>query len=215
MPLYKTITVNTSTKVYIWKIEEDLKTLISSLKIPEGQSTILTDHCQSRLDGMKSEMHQRGFISIRHLLAAAGYTDFDLYYSAQGKPHLRDGRHISITHSYTFTAIIISDSPVGIDIEMQRDKILRIAHKFTPIEEYYTLTSAEARVRKLTIVWGAKESLYKLSTQEGLSFLKHIDVADFNFDDHITTAQITYNGAIATYTIIFLEFEGFTCVYGL
>lgn len=206
MPLYKTITVSPSTTVYIWKIEEDIDTLSRNIK--------LTDHCQNRLNGMKSQLHKRGFMSIRHLLAEAGYTDFDLYYNTAGKPHLHDGKHISITHSYIFTAIIISDQPVGIDIEKQRDKILRIAQKFTPIEEYYTLTSSEARIRKLTIVWGAKESLYKLYEQEGLSFLKHIVVTDFSFEGGKTTAQINYNGAISTYAITFLEFEGFTCVYG-
>lgn len=206
MPLYKTITVNPTTTVYIWKIEESIETL--------SQNITLTDHCQNRLDSMKSQLHQRGFMSIRHLLAEAGYTDFDLYYNTAGKPHLYDGKHISITHSYIFTAIIISDQPVGIDIEKQRDKILRIAQKFTPIEEYYTLTSSDARIRKLTIVWGAKESLYKLYEQEGLSFLKHIHVTEFSFEDEKTTAQINYNGAISTYDITFLEFEGFTCVYG-
>ncbi|WP_298323769.1 4'-phosphopantetheinyl transferase superfamily protein [uncultured Dokdonia sp.] len=206
MPLYKTITVSSSTTVYIWKIEEDITTLSRNIK--------LTDHCQNRLQGMKSELHQRGFMSIRHLLAEAGYTDFDLYYDKNGKPHLHDGNHISITHSYTFTAIIVSDQPVGIDIEKQRNKILRIAHKFTPIEEYYTLTNADARMRKLTIVWGAKESLYKLYSQEGLSFLKHIDVTDFDFDDGKTTATVNYEGAVSTYDLTFMEFEGFTCVYG-
>jgi 4'-phosphopantetheinyl transferase len=103
---------------------------------------------------------------------------------------------------------------VGIDIEKQRDKILRIAHKFTPIEEYYTLTNADARMRKLTIVWGAKESLYKLYSQEGLSFLKHIDVTNFDFDDGKTTATVNYEGAVSTYDLTFMEFEGFTCVYG-
>lgn len=206
MPLYKTITVNATTIVHIWKIEEDINTLSRNIK--------LTDHCKNRLQGMKSELHQRGFMSIRHLLAEAGYTDFDLYYDKNGKPHLYDGKHISITHSYTFTAIIVSNQPVGIDIEKQRDKILRIAHKFTPIEEYYTLTNADARMRKLTIVWGAKESLYKLYSQEGLSFLKHIDVTDFDFDDAKTTATVNYKGAISTYDLTFMEFEGFTCVYG-
>ncbi|AEE19352.1 4'-phosphopantetheinyl transferase family protein [Dokdonia sp. 4H-3-7-5] len=206
MPLYKTITVSSSTTVYIWKIEEDITTLSRNIK--------LTDHCQNRLQGMKSELHQRGFMSIRHLLAEAGYTDFDLYYDKNGKPHLHDGKHISITHSYTFTAIIVSNQPVGIDIEKQRDKILRIAHKFTPIEEYYTLTNADARMRKLTIVWGAKESLYKLYSQEGLSFLKHIDVTDFDFDDGKTIATVNYEGVVSTYDLTFMEFEGFTCVYG-
>lgn len=207
MPLYKTITVNDTTRVYIWKIDEDFNTLSRNIS--------LTDHCRKRVDGMKSELHKRGFMSVRHLLAEAGYTDHDLYYTENGKPHLKDGKHISITHSYTFSAIIVSTQAVGIDIEKKRDKILRIARKFTPIEEYLTLNNTEARVRKLTIVWGAKESIYKLYSQEGLSFLKHIDVRDFNFEDLKTTAKVYYNGNQSEYVLDFLEFEGFTCVYAL
>lgn len=207
MPLYKTITVNDNTRVYIWKIEEDINMLSRNIS--------LTDHCQHRVDGMKSELHKRGFMSVRHLLAEAGYTDHDLFYNEVGKPHLKDGKHISITHSYTFSAIIVSDQPVGIDIEKQRDKILRIARKFTLLEEYLTLNSAEARVRKLTIVWGAKESIYKLYAQEGLSFLKHIDVSDFYFEDQKTTVKVYYNGNQTEYALDFLEFEGFTCVYAM
>ena len=164
---------------------------------------------------MKSELHKRGFMSVRHLLAEAGYTDHDLYYDAMGKPHLRDDKHISITHSYTFSAIIVSDHPVGIDIEMQREKILRIAHKFTTFEDYKTLANVDAVIRKLTIVWGAKESLYKLYTQEGLSFLQHIYIEDFLFDTAKTTGTVTYNGDRSEYVLDFLEFEGFTCVYAI
>ena len=107
------------------------------------------------------------------------------------------------------------ESVSGIDIEMQRDKILRIAHKFTPIEEYKTLANAEAIMRKLTIVWGAKESLYKIYAQQGLSFLRHIDVMDFAFADGRTVAEILYKGKKTHYEVEFLEFEGFTCVYAL
>ena len=208
MPIYKTITVSPTTKVYIWKVTE-----------PETQlsrNVTLTPHCQNRMDGMKSEAHRRAFLSIRHLLALAGYQDSDLYYDDFGKPHLKDGNYISITHSHNFTGIIVSETDeVGIDIEMQRDKILKIAHKFTPIEEYKTLANAEAMVRKLTIVWGAKESLYKIYAQQGLSFLRHIDVMDFTFDDSRTVAEILYKGKKSQYDIEFLEYEGFTCVYAL
>lgn len=168
------------------------------------------------MDGMKSEAHRRAFLSIRHLLAEAGYVDSDLYYDDFGKPHLKDGKYISITHSHHFTGIIVSETDeVGIDIEMQRDKILKIAHKFTPIQEYKTLANSEALMRKLTIVWGAKESLYKIYAQQGLSFLRHINVIDFSFEDTRTVAEIMYKGKKSHYEIEFLEFEGFTCVYAL
>lgn len=208
MPLYKTITIRPTIKVYIWKIEETEETL------SEGIS--LTPHCQNRMDGMKSALHRKGFLSIRHLMARAGYVDQDLYYDTDGKPHLKDGNYISITHSFHFTGIIIAEKDeVGIDIEMQRDKILRIAHKFTPIEEYRTLANTAAIVRKLTIVWGCKESLYKIYAQQGLSFMRHIIISDFSFDDAQTTGEIIHGGKESTYVIHFLEFEGFTCVYAI
>lgn len=208
MSVYKTITVSPNTKVYIWKVTEPEAELSKDVE--------LTRHCQNRIDGMKSEAHRRAFLSIRHLMAEAGYVDHDLYYDDFGKPHLKDGKFISITHSHNFTGIIISDTEeVGIDIEMQRDKILRIAHKFTPIEEYRTLANSEALIRKLTIVWGAKESLYKIYAQQGLSFLRHINVIDFSFDDTRTVAEIMYQGKKSHYEVQFLEFEGFTCVYAL
>ena len=208
MPIYKTITVSPTTKVYIWKVTEPEAELAKDVE--------LTAHCQNRMDGMKSEAHRRAFLSIRHRLAEAGYVDSDLYYDDFGKPHLKDGKYISITHSHHFTGIIVSETDeVGIDIEKQRDKILKIAHKFTPIQEYKTLANSEALMRKLTIVWGAKESLYKIYAQQGLSFLRHINVIDFSFEDTRTVAEIMYKGKKSHYEIEFLEFEGFTCVYAL
>lgn len=206
MPLYKTLTVGSSAIVYIWKIEE------SEAKLSEGIE--LTQHCQNRMDRMKSEMHRRGFLSIRHLMAESGYVDADLYYDELGKPHLKDGKHISITHSNHFTGIIISATDeVGIDIEMQRDKILRIAHKFTPIEEYRTIANSEALIRKLTIVWGCKESLYKIYSEPGLSFLHHIIIKDFQLTENGINGEILYQGKTSAYDIHYQEFEGFTLVY--
>ncbi|WP_392348829.1 4'-phosphopantetheinyl transferase family protein [uncultured Polaribacter sp.] len=206
MALYKTLTVNKVTKVLIWKIEESIS------KLQEG--IVLSENSTTRLNSMKSQLHQRGFLSIRHLLKEVGYTDADLIYDEFGKPHLKNGKFISITHSFTFTAIIVSDKfHVGVDIEKQRDKILKIAHKFTPFEEYKTIANVDALISKLTIVWGAKESLYKIYGKKKLLFLHHIYIEDFKFADEKTTGEIRYNGENTAYNISFLEFEGFTCVF--
>lgn len=205
MPLYKTITLANNAKLLIWKIEESFDTLADGVQ--------LTQHCQNRVDGMKSDLHRRGFMSVRHLLAEMNYTDADLFYDTEGKPHLKDGKHISITHSYIFAAIIVSDIEVGIDIEKQRNKIIRIANKFTPLEEYRTLANDDAIIRKLTIVWGAKESLYKSFAHPGVSFLEHIYVEDFRLDDKNTTAKVSIENRSASYHINYEEFEGFTLVY--
>ncbi|MFY9241503.1 MAG: 4'-phosphopantetheinyl transferase superfamily protein [Polaribacter sp.] len=206
MALYKTLTISNETKVFIWKIEESIDELKSEI--------LLTENSETRLNSMKSDLHQKGFLSIRHLLKEVNLTDADLQYDEFGKPHLNDNRFISITHSFNYTAIIYStETEVGIDIEKQRDKILKIAHKFTPFEEYKTIANHDALIRKLTIVWGAKESLYKIYGKKKLLFLHHIYVEDFSFDDEKTIGKIRFNGEESSYSVAFLEFEGFTCVF--
>lgn len=208
MPLYKNVKNVGDFQLYIWKITESEAWL--------SRDVALTPHCQRRYDGMKSELHRRGFLSIRHLLAEAGYCDADLYYDSVGKPHLIDGTHISITHSFVFTGIILSRGiEVGIDIEKQREKILRIAHRFTPVKEYRTMANEEAIIRKLTMVWGAKESIYKIMGMHGLSFLNHIRVSDFEMEAGETIASVLVKGEKARFQIYFLEFEGFTLAYAL
>ena len=206
MPLYKTITVNSATKVLIWKIEESFDTLLKNIE--------LTAENTGRLNSMKSILHQKGFLSIRHLLALEGYTDYDLYYDTNGKPHLKDELNISITHSFIFSAIILSDTKVGIDVEKKRDKILRIAHKFTSVKNF-DKSSLTTKIRKLTAIWCAKESLYKSFNNVGLSFLNHIHVEDFGLDQKETTAIADFNNKTESYHVRFDEFEGFTCAYAL
>lgn len=84
MPLFKTIKPNKYTTVYVWKIEESFKDL--------SKNMLLTERSESRLLSMKSEIHRRGFLSVRHLLKEAGYTDLDLFYNGNGKPHLTNGK---------------------------------------------------------------------------------------------------------------------------
>ncbi|MFD2551223.1 4'-phosphopantetheinyl transferase family protein [Bizionia sediminis] len=203
MPLYKTLTPNSQTTVKIWKITEPLHWFYSAVSLKPESLT--------RVSGMKSELHQRGFLSVRCLLNAFGYTDSDLYYDAQGKPHLKDGKYISITHSFTFSAVIVSSHMVGIDIEKQRQKIRVIAPKFAGYEWQYLNQLATDYIQKLTVIWCIKESLYKLFATPGLSFLQHTLVIPFELQDAETRAWIDYNNQKHSYQTAFLEFEGFTC----
>jgi 4'-phosphopantetheinyl transferase EntD len=173
----------------------------------------LREESLNRVLGMKSELHQRGFLSVRHLLREFGYADQDLFYDDNGKPHLKDGKHISITHSFIFSGIIVSDNEVGIDIERQREKIAIIAHKFVDYEFDYLDKEADDYIKKLTTIWGIKESLYKLFATPGMLFREHFLVIPFMLDDEETVAWIDYKGRKLRYDTHYLEFEGFTCAY--
>ncbi len=205
MPLYKTLIPNSQTIVKIWKITESYEDLL--------ENCIINENSAQRVNGMKSELHRRGFLSIRYLLSEFGYTDYDLFYDDNGKPHLRDGKYISITHSFNFSAVVVSENPIGIDIEKQREKIGRIAHKFMDYEFDYLNIEDENYVRNFTIVWCVKESLYKLFATPGLSFMEHTMVKPFAIPDESTVAWIDYNNQKYRYHAEFLEFEGFTCAY--
>ena len=163
---------------------------------------------------MKSELHRRAYLSVRHLLKEAGYTDFDLYYTQSGKPHLKDGKHISITHSHIFSSIIISDAEVGIDIEKNREKIKIIQHKFVNLESGF-INKKDKLVDQLTVIWGAKESLFKIYPYGGLTFKNDIDIDSFKIADKRTTGWIKAEDWDKKYEIRFEKIEDFTLVYAL
>jgi 4'-phosphopantetheinyl transferase len=209
MPLFKTIhfspSVGFNTQILIWKITEPFAEL--------NKQVVLNESNQIRLNGMKSEMHQRAFLSVRKLLQQAGYNDFDLYYDVFGKPHLNDGKFISITHSHEFSAIIISDETVGIDIELQRDKITRIADKFCDSEFQFLDLDSDEYIRKLTVIWGVKEAIFKIRNEKGISFKNHIIVCDFDLESKQTIAELHFDNLVKDFKIHFEEIEEFTLVY--
>jgi len=215
MPLYKTITLNPSTQILVWEITEPYKELFGAV--------VLNESNLSRLKCMKSEIHQRAFLSVRKLFQLAGYTDFDLYYDEFGKPHLHDGKHISITHSHQFSAIILSDKVVGIDIELQREKIIRIADKFIDSEfSFLNPSENSAYIRKLTVIWGVKEAIFKIRNEKGISFKDHIKVSSFELKDLQTTTELHFDSIIRDFNVCFEEFksndkngleQNFTLVY--
>jgi phosphopantetheinyl transferase len=205
MPLYKIIHPNSTTQILIWKITEPFAEL--------NQQIVLNPSNQFRLNGMKSEMHQRAFLSVRKALLQSGYTDFDLYYDGFGKPHLHDGKHISITHSREFSAIIISNETVGIDIELQRDKIIRIADKFCESEFQFLKRDTEEYIRKLTVIWGAKEAIFKIRNEKGISFKDHINVGDFELESKQAIAELHFDSLVKDFKVHFEEIEEFTLVY--
>jgi len=203
MPLFKKIQHSEDTQVLVWEITESKSELLQNLN--------LTKASKERIKGMRSELHQKGFLSVRQLLRNVGYTDADLFYTEDGKPHLKDGKHITITHSFTFSAIAISDNEIGIDIEKNRNKIIKIAPKF--VADEYDFMAEENVVEFLTVVWGAKESLFKIHPDGGLLFKHHLPIEPFKLIDKKTKGWIKKDSFYEVYQIFFEQFKGFTLVF--
>lgn len=206
MPFYQQINVDDVTTIYVWKISESFDELFRSVS--------LKDVSLARLEGMKSESHQKGFLAVRMLLQYNGYTDFDLYYDEFGKPHLKDGTHISISHSFDFSVIVLSDKNVGIDLELRRDLVKKIAYKFAEEEFVYECQhNSEEFVSKLTVIWGVKEAVFKVRNEIGISFKDHIFVRPFEMNDEKTTALLDFNAAKREFLVYFTEIEKYTLVW--
>lgn len=206
MPFYQRINVDEKTAVFVWKITESFDDLFREVS--------LKDTSLARLEGMKSESHQKGFMAVRMLLQYNGYTDFDLYYDEFGKPNLKDGVNISISHSFGFSVIVLSDKNVGIDLELRRDLVKKIAYKFAEEEFVYECEQNPAEfVSKLTVIWGVKEAVFKVRNEIGISFKDHIFVQPFDMNDSKTTALLDFNSVKREFLVYFTEIENYTLVW--
>ena len=205
MPLYKKFTIGTASQVLIWQITESFEDLFDEV--------YMKDVSLIRLNNMKALSHQKGFLSIRKLLQELNYTDEDLFYDETGKPNLRDGKHISITHSFEFSAIIVSDTIAGIDLEMQREKIITIAEKFMDTEFGFLPKDKEQDfIQKSTVIWGVKEAIFKIENQVGISFKDHISVFPFEMSEGKTSAILTIENMVKEFSVQFEIVENYVIV---
>ena len=203
MPLLKTIALNDYTQLFVWKISETFDELF--------QSVALKDVSLARVESMKSESHQRGFLAVRSLLMEAGYSDFDLYYDEFGKPHLGNGKHISISHSHDFSVIVLSDVNVGADLEILKEKTLKLAPRYMDVSHLGNL-SKEDQLIKATVVWGIKESVFKIKNEIGISFKDNIFEDDFNLEDKKCGVSLQFNDKTERFDIVFEFIENYVFV---
>ena len=144
MPFYKTLNFPFESEVIIWKITESDEDLKNDLDLSSKDKFIY--------NSMRSSDHRKGFLSSRKIIKEMGILTDDIYKDINGKPHLKNGKFLSITHSKEFSAVALSKKKVGIDIEIQQQKI-----------------------KNLTNIWCIKESTYKAFGKKGLS-LKDIKI---------------------------------------
>ncbi len=204
MPLYKSIAINEETHVLVWLITEPLEELKRNIK--------LNSNSKERISRMKSEQHQKAYYSVRQLLSIAAYNDDDLSYDTHGKPTLNDGVFISISHSNEYATIVLSGKAVGIDIEKQQSKIEKLASKFINEKEEAYVKESSNPVETLTLIWGAKEALFKIHGEKGISFKQHMSIAPFELPSMQTGAAIHHPEHHEHYEIYGIEFDGFTLV---
>lgn len=126
---------------------------------------------------IKSSARRLEYLATRALLHDMIGYDVEICHYPSGKPYLNDGRQVGISHTRGYVAIAVSDEyNVALDIEYLSDRVCRIVSKFLRADEH-----AETTLQKL-LVWCAKETLYKLHSEDKLSSydMKVCNIPDLN-----------------------------------
>lgn len=104
------------------------------------------------------------------LLAMTGDDSLLIDHEPSGRPFLSSTIHqspVSISHTRGYAALLLSTAgSVGIDIEYRSDRVERIAHRFIRPDEMPLLNTTDDKL----LVWSAKETVYKLFSEQKLMF---------------------------------------------
>lgn len=177
--------------LYTWEITETRDTLV-------GLCLSKNINC-SHIHAIKSD--KRACEMLAELLLIneiTGNNATELFHDEDGAPYISNYKaHISITHSDKIVCIAISQShPIGIDIETNVDKIIKVRHKFLSDEELRYIP--ENDLLKNHMAWSAKEAVFKvakikeLSLKDNITLNSEISLATVSFKDKSTAYYITH-----------------------
>ena len=178
MPIFFQQDIDESTKLAVWKIDETEDFFLEHVPL---QREITHPH--------KRLQHLAGRYLLQNL-----FPDFPINLikiADTRKPYLEnEAYHFSISHCSDYAAAIVSSTKrVGVDIEVPTPKVQKIMHKFLHEEELRMVSSESSvvsnqsiikkDVEKLTLLWNAKEAVFKWWSYGNVDFSEMIRLQPF------------------------------------
>ena len=200
MPLYNPndfIPIN----LFLWKLSETEIELNNHIDL--SLSSI------SKLDLIKSSSQRKQFLGVQNLLKLHNVNNGSLFYDKNGKPHLSNNKFISISHSFEYCGVIVSDVKVGLDIEKLRPKILNISKKFISESDWNLIKLSS--VENVTKVWTIKEAVFKAFGHKAIDFKKNIIITSINKKFNKASVSISNNQITENYNIEIYNFSQYLC----
>ena len=170
MPLFYQQNICESTKLAIWKIQEPEEFFLS--KVPLQRAIT---HPYKRLQ------HLAGRYLLPYLFPDFPHEEIEI--ADTRKPFLPGEQyHFSISHCGNYAAAIASaDKRVGVDVELITARLEQIKKKFLHADELYfvNMQRQDDRLKLLTVLWSAKEAVYKWYGAGGVIFSEMIQIFPF------------------------------------
>lgn len=186
--------------IAVWEITEPESFFIDKISEQEGAKSRQIRSVKKRLE----------WLAVRALLAENGINEI-VEYETNGKPVIKRG-YISISHCFPYSVIYFSSlKEIGVDIERIGERILKIADRFVNIKD--ELDFERKSITDLTIIWGAKEAIYKKYRGETVHFEKNIFVRKVEHKEFELKIKVK-NGAFESEESMFYQLiEDFVLVY--
>lgn len=171
MPFIESITEE-KTIIGFWKLEESAEYLLTKLDLSAEE--------EERFQSFTCERRKREFLASRVLLNKITGGTRKIVYDNHGRPFLSESNgYISLSHSGSLAAVILSDTPAGIDVEEITRNIERIMPRFLSDEELSWIQMSADSHQAALISWCAKEAIFKMKHQESVDFRRHIHLNPF------------------------------------
>lgn len=186
MALVEIRALNSSNYLGIWKIEEQVDELQNQLQLDEIELQYL--------DGIKAPRRKLQWLAtrllIRRIIKPAGQILMD--WNALGKPQIINyDFEVSISHADDLAVALVGTQVSGVDVEFIRDRIEKVAPKFTRDDEFNFIDS-EYKERYLTLFWSLKEAVFKKMGGGGIDFKEHIKIMPFNLKNDEGNGEVFY-----------------------
>jgi phosphopantetheinyl transferase len=204
MPIFFQQQINEHTRLGVWKIEETEDFFKGNVPVHREVT-----HPHKRLQ------HLAGRFLLQFLFPDFPYHLIEI--ADTRKPFLPDEQyHFSISHCGDYAAAIVSNkNRVGVDVEEPKEKILRIADKFLSKDEHavfniqYTKINEEvlpAGSQLPTILWSAKEAVFKWFGNGGVDFKQNIQL--LKLDEGTETIDCFFSKNESALTVHYRMFDG-------
>ena len=165
---------NNNYEYQLWEIDIDITKIISSYEI-------FTNY-HPNINSYKNHFRTNQILHTRRIIKKMVGENIDLIQNENGKPHLiGSNKHISISNHKNYIAVIIANFPCGIDLETTKRNYQIIQHKFLHSHDLLVKNNYD-----LSLIWCAKEVLYKIIGNPLINFRKHLFV-EKNNDEIIGT----------------------------
>lgn len=207
MPLEVLHNITPNSKIAIWHIKEKISYFSSKLALTTDEIITITQLIPKR---------QIERLVAKYLLSLLlADTHINIAKTPEGKPYIvNEDIEISISHSGVHLAVMIAETPCGVDIQYYTDKITAISRRFLRNEESEIIPMLSHK-DLLHLIWSSKETAYKIYAKKQLDFLKDILISkSCTAPPDKITAEVTVNHQTFTYQLNYQYYQSYILVYG-